>query len=246
MNIARRDMLLPTPLLRGTLIQRYKRFLADIRLDTGEEITAHCANPGSMLGLKDPGVTVWVSRSDDPKRKLAHSWEVVEIEGGILAGINTNRPNKLVAEALAADAIPELAGYNVRPEVKYRENSRVDFLLTDEGRADCYLEVKNVHMMREPGLAEFPDCVTKRGAKHMDDLAAMKAEGHRAVVLFVVQMTGCERFRPAADIDPGYAKAFERARAAGVEALCYACDFAHPDSDAPAIALSRRLPFVPR
>jgi len=237
-------MLLPAPLLRGTLIQRYKRFLADIRLDTGEEITAHCANPGSMLGLKDPGVTVWVSRSDDPKRKLAHSWEVVEIEGGILAGINTNRPNKLVAEALAADAIPELAGYNVRPEVKYRENSRVDFLLTDEGRADCYLEVKNVHMMREPGLAEFPDCVTKRGAKHMDDLAAMCAEGHRAVVLFVVQMTGCERFRPAADIDPGYAEAFERARAAGVEALCYACDFAHPNSDAPAITLSRSLPFV--
>jgi len=239
-------MLLPTPLLRGTLIQRYKRFLADIRLDTGEEITAHCANPGSMLGLKDPGATVWVSRSDDPKRKLAHSWEVIEIEGGVLAGINTNRPNKLVAEALAAKKIPELIGYSVKSEVKYRENSRVDFLLTDQGRADCYLEVKNVHMMREPGLAEFPDCVTKRGAKHMDDLAAMCAEGHRAVVLFVVQMTACDRFRPAADIDPGYAEAFERARAAGVEALCYACDFTHPDSDAPAIALSHALPIVAR
>jgi len=111
-------MLLPTPLLRGTLIQRYKRFLADIRLDTGEEITAHCANPGSMMGLKDPGVTVWVSRSDDPKRKLAHSWEIVEIEGGVLAGINTNRPNKLVAEALAAEKIPELTGYSARPEVQ--------------------------------------------------------------------------------------------------------------------------------
>ena len=234
-------MLLPTPLLRGTLIQRYKRFLVDIRLDSGEEITAHCANPGSMWGLKDPGVTVWVSRSDDPKRKLAHSWEVVEIDGGILAGINTNRPNKLVAEALAADAIPELTGYSVKPEVKYRENSRIDFLLTAEGRADCYLEVKNVHMMREPGLAEFPDCVTKRGAKHMDDLAATKAEGHRAVVLFVVQMTGCERFRPAADIDPGYGAAFERARAAGVENLCYACDFTHPDNDSPAISLSHSL-----
>jgi len=234
-------MLLPTPLLRGTLIQRYKRFLADIRLDTGEEITAHCANPGSMMGLKDPGVTVWVSRSDDPKRKLAHSWEVVEVEGGILAGINTNRPNKLVAEALAAEAIPELTGYHVKPEVKYRENSRVDFLLTAKGRADCYLEVKNVHLMREPRLAEFPDCVTKRGAKHMEDLAAMRSEGHRAIVLFVVQMTGCTRFRPAADIDPSYAQAFERARAAGVEALCYACDFTSPDSEAPAITLSHSL-----
>jgi len=234
-------MLLPTPLLRGTLIQRYKRFLADIRLDTGEEITAHCANPGSMLGLKDPGVTVWVSKSDDPKRKLAHSWELVEIEGGILAGINTNRPNKLVAEALAADAIPELAGYHAKPEVKYRENSRIDFLLTAEGHEDCYLEVKNVHMVREPGLAEFPDCVTKRGAKHMGDLAAMKAEGNRAVVLFVVQMTGCDRFRPASDIDPGYARAFREAVASGVEALCYTCDFTAPESEAPAITLSRPL-----
>lgn len=232
-------MLLPAPLQRGTLIQRYKRFLADIRLDTGEEITAHCPNPGSMWGLKDPGVIVWVSRSDDPKRKLAHTWEVVEIAGGILAGINTNRPNALVAEALAIGAIPELSGYAARPEVKYRENSRVDFLLTAEGRADCYLEVKNVHMQREPGLAEFPDCITKRGAKHMDDLAAMKAAGHRAVVLFVVQMTGCDRFRPAADIDPGYAAALRRAQTAGVEALCYGCDFIHPNSDAPSITLSR-------
>jgi len=237
-------MLLPTPLLRGTLIQRYKRFLADIRLDTGEEVTAHCANPGSMFGLKDPGVTVWVSKSNDPKRKLAHSWEIVEIDGGILAGINTNRPNKLVAEALAADAIPELMGYAAKPEVKYRENSRIDFLLTAERRADCYLEVKNVHMMREPGLAEFPDCVTKRGAKHMGDLAAMKAEGHRAVVLFVVQMTGCERFRPAGDIDPGYVDAFNAARAAGVEALCYACDFTPPNSETPSITLSRPLPII--
>jgi len=237
-------MLLPTPMLRGTLIQRYKRFLADIRLETGEEITAHCPNPGSMWGLKDPGVTVWVSKSDDPKRKLAYSWEVVEIEGGILAGINTNRPNKLVAEALAAEAIPELVGYAAKAEVKYRENSRVDFLLTAEGRADCYLEVKNVHMMREAGLAEFPDCVTTRGAKHMHDLAAMKAEGHRAVVLFVVQMTGCDRFRPAADIDPGYADAFRAAQAAGVEALCYMCGFTHPDENKPAITLSRALPIL--
>lgn len=237
-------MLLPSPLLRGTLIQRYKRFLADIRLDTGEEITAHCPNPGSMWGLKEPGTRVWVSRSDDPKRKLAHTWEVAEVEGSILAGINTNRPNKLVAEALAADLLPELTGYTARPEVKYRENSRVDFLLTDPARPDCYLEVKNVHMMRQPGLAEFPDCVTKRGAKHMDDLAAMRAEGHRAVVLFVVQMTGCARFTPAADIDPGYAAAFARAVEAGVEALCYACDFAHPDEDAPAITLARPLPII--
>ena len=237
-------MLLPSPLLRGTLIRRYKRFLADITLDTGEEITAHCPNPGSMLGLSDPGVTVWVSKSDDPKRKLAYSWEVVETGGGILAGINTNRPNKLVAEALAAEHIPDLTGYAVRAEVKYRENSRIDFLLTASGRADCYLEVKNVHMMRETGLAEFPDCVTKRGAKHMGDLAAMKALGHRAVVLFVVQMTGCERFRPAADIDPAYDAAFRSALESGVEALCYACDFTGPGRRNPSITLSRPLPIV--
>ena len=237
-------MLLPAPLLRGTLIQRYKRFLADIRLDSGEEITAHCPNPGAMLGLKDPGITVWVSRSDNPKRKLAHTLEVVEIAGGQLAGINTNRPNKLVAEALAAGSIPSLTGYDVRAEVKYREGSRVDFLLTAEGRADCYLEVKNCHMMREPGLAEFPDCVPARGAKHMDDLAAMVADGHRAIVLFAVQMTGAERFAVAADIDPGYAAAFTRAREAGVEALCFVCDFAHPDGEAPAITLARAIPVV--
>jgi len=197
-----------------------------------------------MWGLKDPGITVWVSRSDNPKRKLAHTLEVVEVAGGQLAGINTNRPNKLVAEALAAAAIPGLTGYDVRAEVKYREGSRVDFLLTTGGRADCYLEVKNCHMMREPGLAEFPDCVTTRGAKHMDDLAAMVAEGHRAVVLFAVQMTGAERFAVAADIDPSYAAAFTRAREAGVEALCLACDFTHPDSAAPAITLGQALPIV--
>lgn len=236
-------MLLPIPLKRGTLIRRYKRFLADIALDTGEEITAHCPNPGSMLGLNASGVRVWVSRSDNPKRKLAHTWEVVEIEGGVLAGINTNRPNKLVAEALAAGTIPTLTGYDVRPEVKYREGSRIDFLLTAPDRPDCYLEVKNVHMMREPGLAEFPDCVTKRGAKHMNDLAAMRAEGHRAVVLFAVQMTDCDRFAPAADIDPGYAAAFRRAVEAGVEALCHACDFSHPNDDKPAITLGRPLPI---
>lgn len=238
-------MHLPTPLLRGMLIRRYKRFLADIALDTGEDITAHCPNPGSMLGLNAPGVRVWVSRSDDPKRKLKHTWEVVEPEGGVLAGVNTNRPNKLVAEALAAEAIPALAGYEtVRPEVKYCEGSRVDFLLSGAGRPDCYLEVKNVHMMRQPGLAEFPDCVTKRGAKHMDDLAAMRAEGHRAAVLFVVQMTGCARFAPAGDIDPGYAEALRRARDAGVEALCHACDFTDPDGDVPAITLGAALPFA--
>ncbi len=238
-------MLVSSPLLRGTLLQRYKRFLADIRLDSGEEITAHCANPGSMMGLKQAGMTVWVSPATNPKAKLAYRWEFARRDDGILAGINTNTPNKLVGEALRAGRIPELAGYDsIRSEVKYREGSRVDFLLETEGQPPCYLEVKNVHLMREPGLVEFPDSVTARGAKHMGDLAAMKAEGARAVVLFVVQMTGAERFALAADIDPKYAAAFAQAHRAGVEALAYTCRIDDPDGPAPEVVLDRPVPIV--
>lgn len=214
----------PSPLVRGMLIRRYKRFLADVTLETGEILTAHCANPGAMTGLAMPGLPVWLSKSDDPKRKLAYSLELVELPTGIV-GINTAHPNRIVGEALRARAIPELGAYDgIRPEVKYAEKSRVDFLLTAEGLPDCYLEVKNVHLVRAAGLAEFPDSVTTRGARHLADLARMVDEGHRAVMLYLVQRGDCTQFTLAADIDRAYAAAFRDARSAGVEALCYATD----------------------
>jgi sugar fermentation stimulation protein A len=215
------------PLVPATLIRRYKRFLADVALPCGETVTVHCANPGSMIGLASPGAPVWLSKSDNPKRKLTHSWELVEVDlgsGTELVGINTTNPNALAAEAIAAGLIPELAGYgSVRREVKYGKNSRVDFLLAEPGRPPCYLEIKNVHLMRQKGLAEFPDAVTKRGAKHLVELADMVAAGARSVMLFLVQIASAERFALARDIDPAYGAQFDSARARGVEALARRC-----------------------
>ncbi len=218
-------MQFPAPLSHGVLVSRYKRFFADVTLDSGEEITAHCPNPGAMLGVNMPGLGVWLSKSDDPKRKLAHTLEMVETTDGGLAGVNTMLPNKLVAEALAAGAIPELDGYaTVRPEVKYAEASRVDFLLTGPDRPPCWLEVKNVHLSRAPGLAEFPDCVAARSTRHLADLAAQVAIGDRAVALFVVQREDCEAFKACQDLDPAFARGLNAAADAGVEVLVYACE----------------------
>jgi sugar fermentation stimulation protein A len=220
-------MRFPAPLIPATLVCRYKRFLADVRLASGELVTAHCANPGSMIGLDVPGAPVWLSVSANPKRKLSHSWELIEVDlggGSELVGINTGHPNALAAEAIGAGAIPELTGYaSVRREVKYGKASRVDFLLEHPQRPPCYLEIKNVHLMRRPGLAEFPDAVTKRGAKHLGELSDMVALGARAVMLFLVQIGSAQRFTLARDIDPAYAAAFAAARAAGVEALARRC-----------------------
>ncbi|MDP7549432.1 MAG: DNA/RNA nuclease SfsA [Alphaproteobacteria bacterium] len=217
-------MQFPDPLIRGTLLRRYKRFLADIKLDDGREVTAHCANPGAMLGLKDTGSEVWLSPSRNPKRKLQYSWELMHADGA-LVGINTAHPNGLAAEAIEAGRIAPLHGYEgLRREVKYGQNSRVDILLSQAGRPDCYVEVKNVHLMRQPGLAEFPDSVTKRGAKHLVELADMVAAGNRAVMFYLIQRTDCDRFAIAGDIDPTYARELHRAMARGVEAICYDCD----------------------
>ncbi|HZS64471.1 MAG TPA: DNA/RNA nuclease SfsA [Xanthobacteraceae bacterium] len=215
------------PLIPATLLRRYKRFLADVVLPSGEETTVHVANPGAMIGLSTAGARVWLSKSEKAKRKLAYSWELIEVDLGArveLVGVNTAHPNGIVAEAIAAGEIAELTGYSsIRREVKYGRNSRVDFLLGHPQRPPCYVEVKNVHLMRRPGLAEFPDAVTARGAKHLDELAAAAASGCRAVMLFLVQIGSACRFTLARDIDPAYAEAFGRARAAGVEAIAYRC-----------------------
>lgn len=215
------------PLIPATLIRRYKRFLADVTLPDGGEVTVHVANPGAMLGLNTPGARVWLSKSNNSKRKLAYSWELVEVDFGAgleLVGVNTGQPNGLVAAALEAKAIPPFAHYpKIRREVRYGKNSRVDFLLEGGGLPPCYLEVKNVHMMREPGRAEFPDAVTARGAKHLDELAVMAKTGARAAMLFLVQIGSAKSVSLAHDIDPVYKKAFDRALAEGVEAFALTC-----------------------
>ncbi len=217
-------------LIPATLLKRYKRFLADVTLPDGSSTTVHVANPGAMIGLQAPGARVWLSRSPNIKRKLPLSWELVEADfgaGSELVGINTGHPNTIVAEALAAKVIPELSAYTtIRREVKYGKASRVDFLLEADGQPPCYVEVKNVHLMREQGRAEFPDSVTARGARHLEELAAMVAAGSRAVMLFLIQIGSAERFTLARDLDPAYGLAFDRARAAGVEALAYTCTIA--------------------
>ncbi|MDG2522654.1 DNA/RNA nuclease SfsA [Caulobacter segnis] len=234
-------MLLPQPMAHGRLVQRYKRFFADVVLDDGTAITAHCPNPGAMLGLKDEGLGAWISYDPNPKRKLPWTLQLLEVDGG-LVGINTLLPNRLVAEALAADAIPELSGYaTIRPEVRYSEASRVDFLLEHPDRPPCWLEVKNCHLMREPGLAEFPDCVAARSTKHLRDLAGRTALGDRAVVLWVVQRTDCERFRTCEDLDPAFSAALAEVTQTGVEVLIYACDISQE-----AITLRRPLEWLGR
>lgn len=234
----------PSPLVRGRLVRRYKRFLADVELDDGSVVTAHVANPGAMTGLAEPGLTVWLWKSSSPTRKLPYSWELVEASSGdgvALASLNTHHANRLVAEALAAGAIPELAGYaTVHPEVRYGEASRVDFLLTDPARPPLWLEVKSVTLSRTAGLAEWPDCISARATKHLKELQRLAAGGERAAVLFVVQIAGCDTATVARDLDPVFAAALEGAAAAGVEVLAYGCSIS-PE----AIRLDRALAWSP-
>lgn len=211
-------------LVRGHLVRRYKRFLADVELEGGDLVVAHCANSGSMLSVDAPGSEVWLSPAANPDRKLRWTWELVRV-GDALVGINTGHPNRIVDEAVREGRIAELGGYEViRREVKYGRNSRIDLLLEGAGRPPCYVEVKNVTLLRRPGLAEFPDAVTARGAKHLEELTAMVEQGSRAVMAYLVQRPDADRMTPAADIDPAYAAGLERARSRGVEAICYRCD----------------------
>lgn len=234
-------------LVPATLIRRYKRFLADVALADGTIVTVHVANPGAMTGLQAEGAPVWLSKSRSLARKLPYSWELIEADFGSaqeLVGVNTMHPNPVVAEALAAGTIPELTGYaSIRREVKYGrilngKGSRVDFLLEHPARPPCYVEVKNVHLMRREGIAEFPDSVTARGAKHLDELAEMVVSGARAVMLFVIQIGSARAFALARDIDPAYSRAFDKARAAGVEALAWTCDLTRQE-----IRLGRPVPL---
>ncbi len=214
-----------TELVPARLIKRYKRFLADCTLDDGREVTAHCANPGSMMGLAEPGTKIWLEPNDDPKKKLKHGWRLVDHENGHFTGVDTAIPNRVLKDALTAQSIPFLADYaTVRPEVKYGENSRIDFLLSQDGLPDAYVEVKSVTLSRHAGVAEFPDSVTARGAKHLEELARMVAGGHRAVMLYFVQRTDCASVTLAGDLDPNYKAAFEAAQAAGVEVLAVGAD----------------------
>ena len=235
-------MQFPKALVRGTLVKRYKRFLADVELADGGVVTAHCPNPGSMMGLKDPGAEVWISPVDDPNRKLRYTLELVRTPGS-LVGVNTGHPNRLARDAIEAGLVTELAGYfDIRREVRYGVNSRIDLLLEAPAQPPCYVEVKNVTLKRDshiPGLAEFPDAVTRRGAKHLVELTAMVRQGGRAVMLYIAQREDCDRLAVADDIDPAYGKAFSEALAAGVEAICYACTV-RPEG----IELDKPLPVV--
>jgi sugar fermentation stimulation protein A len=248
-----------SPLLRGRLVQRYKRFFADVDLDLTESgggiVTAHCPNPGAMLGLNTPGLTAWVSRPPDPKRKLQYTLELVEADGGVV-GINTLHPNRVAAEAIAEGRIAELAGYpTLRREVKYAGDSRIDILLEDPARPPCWVEVKNdkgnntpkprawvevknCHFSRVSGLAEFPDCKAARSAKHMRALAGQVRQGDRGVVLWIVQRSDCDAFDVARDIDPAFDAALSEAVAQGVEVLVYTCDLSLEG-----ITVSRRIPW---
>jgi sugar fermentation stimulation protein A len=234
-------MKFPQALLEGRLIRRYKRFLLDVQLADGEVLTAHTSNTGAMTGCSTPGSRVWLSESDNPKRKYPHTWEIVEVSPDVLCGINTLRSNHLVAEAIAAGAVPELLDYpTIRREVNYgQERSRIDLLL-ESGECDdkppCYVEVKNV-TLAEKGAALFPDAVTTRGAKHLRELMGVVAAGQRAVIFFCVQRNDCDEFRPADDIDAEYGRVLRQAMAADVEVLAYQAEVGIAG-----IQLTKRIP----
>jgi sugar fermentation stimulation protein A len=229
-----------TPLVPARLIKRYKRFLADVRLVDGREVTAHCANPGSMMGLAESDTKIWLEPNDDPKKKLKFGWRLVDHEDGHFTGVDTSLPNRILKAALLAQQVPKLPPYDlVRPEVKYGENSRIDFLLSGAEK-DVYLEVKSVTLCRQTGLAEFPDSVTARGTKHLGELAQMTAQGHRAIMFYLVQRTDCYAMTLAADIDPVYRAAFDQATAAGVDVMVQSCTI-NPKG----IWLRNPIPFRP-
>ncbi|MEM9966806.1 MAG: DNA/RNA nuclease SfsA [Pseudomonadota bacterium] len=210
-----------TDLVPARLTHRYKRFLADCTLADGTAVVAHCPNPGSMMGLAIPGTKIWLEPNDDPKKKLKYSWRLIDHENGHFTGIDTSLPNKLVKAALCNRKIPKFSAYSqVRAEVSPIPGTRIDFLLTEPGLIDTYVEVKSVTLSRSTGVAEFPDRVTMRGTKHLRELTNIARNGRRATMLYIIQRTDCNEMRLASDIDPDDARAFAEAQRAGVETLC--------------------------
>ncbi len=222
-------MKFPSPLIKAVLRERYKRFLADVELEDGSLKTVHCPNPGSMMGLKEPGSIVWISKSDNPKRKLSHTLELVSLPApnDTLVGINTNLANTIAEEAILSGRFPQFGKFDqMRREVKYGENSRIDILLSSDKNDrpfHTYIEVKSVTLQRRDGLHEFPDGVTERGRKHLRELSSVVQNGDRAIMLYLIQRGDGNRFSFARDIDPLYAETFELARAKGVEAFAIQC-----------------------
>jgi sugar fermentation stimulation protein A len=213
-------------LVHARLIKRYKRFLADVRLDNDEIITVHCPNTGSMKNCAEENAEIWLSDSDNPKRKYRYTWEYLKTSRGHYIGVNAGKANQLVLSAIREDLVPPLAGYEtIRPEVKYGdENSRIDLLLQDSKRQDCYVEVKSVTLLEDPaarGIGYFPDAVSERGAKHLRELIKMAQSGARSVLFFCVQHTGIQEVRPADHIDSEYGKLLRKALDSGVEVLAY-------------------------
>lgn len=217
-------MIFTPPLIPARLVRRYKRFLFDALLNDGSEITGFCPNTGSMRGLTEPGSRIWLSHHDAASRKYRHTLELVEADGTVV-GVNTALPNRLAEEAILDGIVPELTGFStLKREQRYGRNSRIDILLEDKCKGSVHVEVKNVHFIRDPGLAEFPDSVTARGAKHLDELGDLVETGKRAAMLFVIQRADCDRLKICADLDPAYGRAFARAIARGVEAYAVRCE----------------------
>ncbi len=208
-------------LLKGTLVKRYKRFFADIKYKK-KIITAHCPNSGSMMGLLNPGNEAWFTESDNPNRKLKYTLQIIGVNKK-LVGINTHLTNKIVLEALKEKKIESLSKYkNIKTEVKFSDNTRFDFLISND-KDKCFLEVKNVTLVRKANLAEFPDAITSRGTKHLKELIAAKKKGYESCILYLIQREDCKYIKIANDIDKNYKKTFDDAIKSGVKILCYDC-----------------------
>lgn len=224
-------------MIKGTLVKRYKRFLADVILDDGKTVTAHCPNTGSMQGCCEPGRPVWLSLHDNPRRKLKYTWEMILMSGSMV-GVNTLVPNRLVALTAAENAIPEFSGYvNVQREVKIGNHSRIDLLLSDGDHRRCYVEIKNSTLV-DRDTAFFPDAVTSRGLKHLQELQSLVSDNQRCAMFYFIQRMDARVFKPADHIDPAYGKALRRAAAGGVEMLAYDVHI-----DLNGIRLRRKVPI---
>ena len=225
-------------LIKGKLIKRYKRFFVDIKVNNSI-LTAHCPNTGSMMGLLTEGNIVYLSKTDNEKRKLKYTLEIIKIQNACV-GVNTHRANRIVEEGINEKIISTLGKkYDFRREVKYGKNSRIDFLITNKKGEEIYLEVKNVTLSKRKGIAEFPDAITERGSKHLHELIDVVKKKRRAIMLFLVQRDDCQKFRIAEEIDPVYKKNIINAEKAGVEILCYSCSF-----DRNNIELDKKIKFI--